>query len=68
MTRKDYIMLLSAFLAARRDIANKEPPELTRDLLDGVSYAAEHVAKALQADNYNFEYDCFLSAAGVPTR
>lgn len=63
MTRKDYVALAEAFIAAREDIRNKE--DVPGELLDGVSYAAEHVADALARDNRAFDRERFLRAAGV---
>lgn len=65
MTRKDYILIANAFLAARADIEGKEPPENQADLLDGVSYAVEHVADHLRRTNERFDHARFLKACGV---
>lgn len=66
MTRKDYVALSAAMRAARDDIYRKEPEGSTQtDLLDGVSYAAEHIADALAQDNRAFDRARFLRDAGV---
>ena len=65
MTRRDYVAIAGAFMAARADIANKEPADAVETLKDGASYAAEHVADALAKDNPRFDRARFLAACGV---
>lgn len=65
MTRKDYIAIAAALVRARADVQAKEPSESVSGLLDGISYAAEHIADALKRDNGAFDRSRFLAAAGV---
>jgi hypothetical protein len=65
MTRRHYVALAEAFAAARADVQAKEPSAVIPDLLDGISYAAEHIADALARDNRAFDRERFLRAAGV---
>lgn len=65
MTRKDYVALAEALREARVDIQCKEPAEHVSTLKDGVSYAADHIADALAADNPRFDRTRFLKACGV---
>lgn len=64
MTRKDYVLLAEAIRAARNDVLSKEGPN-PEDLLDGIAYAAEHIADALALDNPAFRREMFLAASGV---
>lgn len=65
MTRKDYVAIAAAIMAARRDIKLKEPHESHADMWDGASLAAEHIAEVMAADNPRFDRARFLKAAGV---
>jgi len=62
MTRKDYIALAAAFMAARRDVIDKEPAGCRTDMCDGIALAAEHVADVLARDNARFDRARFLAA------
>lgn len=62
MTRKDYILLANALRAAKREISNKEPPELISELHDGVDYARDFIMEALLHDNSWFDPDTFKLA------
>jgi hypothetical protein len=64
MTRKDYVIIAQAIRAARQDVLSKEGPN-PDDLLDGIGYAAEHIADALEKDNPAFRREMFLAASGV---
>lgn len=65
MTKKDYVAIAAAIKAARADVTNKEPLWAQRDMLDGVSLAAEHVATMCARDNPRFDRARFLNACGV---
>lgn len=65
MTRKDYIAIAAAFVAARADITTKEPDTSHRDMYDGASLAAEYVADVMARDNPRFDRARFLKACGV---
>lgn len=65
MTKRDYVAIAQAFLAARADITGKEPEECHTDMLDGTSLAAEHIADVMQRDNPRFDKARFLKACGI---
>lgn len=65
MTKRHFVALAAAFKAARADVISKEPDASHTDLLDGISYAAEHVADACANDNPQFNRARFLAACGV---
>lgn len=63
MTRKDYVLIAAALLKARAAIKEKEPPEAYLDLLDGVGYATDYLADALESTNPLFDRARFIAAA-----
>lgn len=64
-SRKDYVAVAACIQAAQVDVVNKEPKKSHRDMLDGVSLAAEHIADYFAADNARFDRERFLAACGV---
>jgi hypothetical protein len=64
-TRRTYEILTAAINAARAEIRDNEPPDLQRDLLDGVSYAAEFIAFELARESVKFDRHRFLRDTGT---
>lgn len=65
MTKKDYILIAAAFVAAKHDACSKEDSRAAADMCDGADLSAEFLAESLQRDNSRFDRAKFLAACGA---